>query len=107
MMNSVLLTGFGKTSYLKSRAKGQGGCARFWRAEKRLRFGIRHMVKTQWFYWSVIVLVFFNTVCVAVEYHGQPDWLSDFLCKRSEGAILELKCSCSQITPSSCSSASS
>lgn len=81
MMNSVLLTGFGKTSYLKSRAKGQGGCARFWRAEKRFRFGIRHMVKTQWFYWSVIVLVFFNTVCVAVEYHGQPEWLSLFLCK--------------------------
>lgn len=81
MMNSVLLTGFGKTSYLKSRAKGQGGCARFWRAEKRFRFAIRHMVKTQWFYWSVIVLVFFNTVCVAVEYHGQPEWLSLFLCK--------------------------
>ncbi|NP_001159383.1 cacophony A [Tribolium castaneum] len=70
--------GFGRTSYLKSRAKGQGGCARFWRAEKRFRFAIRHMVKSQWFYWSVIVLVFFNTFCVAVEYHGQPDWLSKF-----------------------------
>ncbi|XP_064213761.1 cacophony A isoform X8 [Tribolium castaneum] len=77
--DDVLLTGFGRTSYLKSRAKGQGGCARFWRAEKRFRFAIRHMVKSQWFYWSVIVLVFFNTFCVAVEYHGQPDWLSKFL----------------------------
>jgi voltage-dependent calcium channel N type alpha-1B len=66
---------------MKTRAQGQGGCARFWRAEKRFRFGIRHMVKTQWFYWSVIVLVFFNTFCVAVEYHGQPEWLSKFLCK--------------------------
>ncbi|XP_049820303.1 voltage-dependent calcium channel type A subunit alpha-1 isoform X2 [Aethina tumida] len=73
------LKGFGRTSYLKSRVKGQGGCARFWRAEKRFRFSIRHMVKTQWFYWSVIMLVFFNTFCVAVEYHGQPQWLSDFL----------------------------
>ncbi|VEN47974.1 unnamed protein product [Callosobruchus maculatus] len=71
--------GFGKTSYLKSRAKGQGGCASFWRAEKRFRFCIRHTIKTQWFYWSVIVLVFFNTLCVAVEFHGQPQWLSDFL----------------------------
>lgn len=77
----VLLAGFGKTSYLKSRAKGQGGCARFWRAEKRLRFAIRHMIKTQWFYWSVIVLVLFNTICVAVEFHGQPQFLTDFLCK--------------------------
>ncbi|KAK9709140.1 Ion transport protein [Popillia japonica] len=71
--------GFGRTSYMKSRMKNGGSCAQFWRAEKRLRFAIRHAVKTQWFYWSVIVLVFFNTLCVAVEYHGQPPWLSDFL----------------------------
>ncbi|KAJ8968302.1 hypothetical protein NQ317_013709 [Molorchus minor] len=75
----VLLAGFGRQSYLKSRVKGQGGCANFWRAEKRLRFGIRHMIKSQGFYWSVIVLVFFNTFCVAVEYHGQPEWLTKFL----------------------------
>lgn len=80
-MKIVLLTGFGRASYLKSRVKSQGGCVQFWRAEKRLRFAIRHMVKTQWFYWSVIVLVFFNTACVAVEFHGQPQWLTDFLCK--------------------------
>ncbi|CAH0559083.1 unnamed protein product [Brassicogethes aeneus] len=77
--DDVLLAGFGRTSYMKSRAQGPGGCASFWRAEKRFRFSIRHMVKTQWFYWSVIMLVFFNTFCVAVEYHGQPQWLSDFL----------------------------
>ncbi|GJQ73114.1 hypothetical protein Trydic_g1743 [Trypoxylus dichotomus] len=71
--------GFGRSTYIKSRVKNGGSCAQFWRAEKRLRFAIRHAVKTQWFYWSVIVLVFFNTVCVAVEYHGQPPWLSDFL----------------------------
>ncbi|CAH1183785.1 unnamed protein product [Phaedon cochleariae] len=73
--------GFAKSSYLKSRGakRGPGGCARFWRFEKRLRFCIRHAIKTQWFYWSVIVLVLFNTICVAVEYHGQPQWLSDFL----------------------------
>ena len=53
----------------------------FWRAEKRFRYCIRHTVKTQWFYWFVIVLVFLNTVCVAAEHYGQPDYLSSFLCK--------------------------
>lgn len=67
--------------YLKTRAKPQGSCVGFWRAEKRFRFWIRHTVKTQWFYWFVIVLVFLNTVCVAVEHYGQPKYLSDFLCK--------------------------
>ncbi|XP_057660007.1 voltage-dependent calcium channel type A subunit alpha-1 isoform X42 [Diorhabda carinulata] len=71
--------GYGKSSYLKSRVKGQTGCARFWRAEKRFRFCIRHVIKTQWFYWCVIVLVLFNTICVAVEFHGQPQWLTNFL----------------------------
>lgn len=45
------------------------------------RFKIRHTVKQQWFYWFVIVLVFFNTVCVAVEHYNQPPWLTEFLCK--------------------------
>ncbi|XP_055541637.1 voltage-dependent calcium channel type A subunit alpha-1-like isoform X6 [Wyeomyia smithii] len=65
--------------YLKSKVRTQGKCKGFWRAEKRFRFWIRHTVKTQWFYWFVIVLVFFNTVCVAVEHYGQPDWLTQFL----------------------------
>lgn len=81
ILKSELLTGFGKSSYLKSRVQGQSGCARFWRAEKRFRFGIRRLVKSQGFYWFVIVLVFFNTICVAIEYHGQPQFLTDFLCK--------------------------
>ncbi|XP_052566655.1 voltage-dependent calcium channel type A subunit alpha-1 isoform X18 [Culex pipiens pallens] len=68
-----------KKGYLKSKVKTQGKCKGFWRAEKRFRFWIRHTVKTQWFYWFVIVLVFFNTVCVAVEHYGQPSWLTQFL----------------------------
>ncbi|XP_075226266.1 voltage-dependent calcium channel type A subunit alpha-1-like [Lycorma delicatula] len=71
--------GFGHSSYLKSKVKNKGACVSFWRAEKRLRFCIRHTVKKQWFYWFVIVLVFFNTVCVAVEHYDQPEWLSNFL----------------------------
>ncbi|KAJ6647412.1 Voltage-dependent calcium channel type A subunit alpha-1, partial [Pseudolycoriella hygida] len=50
----------------------------FWLAEKRLRFWIRSTVKTQWFYWFIITLVFLNTACEAVEHYGQPDWLTTF-----------------------------
>ncbi|XP_034948343.1 voltage-dependent calcium channel type A subunit alpha-1 isoform X7 [Chelonus insularis] len=73
------LKGFSRASYLRSRVKNQGVCLQFWRAEKRFRFWIRHTVKTQSFYWFVIILVFFNTVCVAVEHYDQPEWLDRFL----------------------------
>lgn len=53
----------------------------FWLAEKRFRFRIRRMVKAQWFYWFVIVLVFLNTFTVALEHYKQPDWLTLFLCE--------------------------
>lgn len=72
------------TGYLKTRSKPQGSCTGFWRIEKSFRYWIRKTVKKQWFYWFVIVLVFLNTVCVAVEHYGQPPYLSDFLCKSSE-----------------------
>ncbi|KAF9410583.1 hypothetical protein HW555_010382 [Spodoptera exigua] len=65
--------------FLKSKARSAGKFANFWRAEKRFRFWIRHTVKTQWFYWFVIVLVLFNTICVAVEHYRQPKWLTSFL----------------------------
>ncbi|XP_022648011.1 voltage-dependent calcium channel type A subunit alpha-1-like isoform X2 [Varroa destructor] len=75
----VKLKGFARASYLKTKMKNKGACKAFWRAEKRFRFMIRHVVKTQTFYWIVIVLVFLNTACVAVEHHKQPQWLTDFL----------------------------
>ncbi|XP_023288257.1 voltage-dependent calcium channel type A subunit alpha-1 [Orussus abietinus] len=71
--------GFSRASYLKSKVKNKGACLQFWRAEKRFRFWVRHTVKAQWFYWFVIVLVFFNTICVAVEHYKQPSWLTEFL----------------------------
>lgn len=83
MLAVEFLVGFSRASYLKSRVKNKGACVGFWRAEKRFRFWIRHTVKTQWFYWFVIVLVFFNTLCVAVEHYNQPKYLTDFLCKYS------------------------
>ncbi|XP_041974498.1 voltage-dependent calcium channel type A subunit alpha-1 isoform X9 [Aricia agestis] len=68
-----------KQGFLKSKTRTAGKCADFWRAEKRFRFWIRHTVKTQWFYWFVIVLVLFNTICVAVEHYKQPKYLTSFL----------------------------
>ncbi|XP_026516372.1 voltage-dependent P/Q-type calcium channel subunit alpha-1A [Terrapene carolina triunguis] len=51
----------------------------FHKRERRMRFYIRRMVKTQAFYWTVLSLVALNTLCVAIVHHSQPDWLSDFL----------------------------
>ncbi|XP_037047740.1 voltage-dependent calcium channel type A subunit alpha-1-like isoform X2 [Bradysia coprophila] len=53
-------------------------CKGFWMAEKRLRYWIRNTVKTQFFYWFIITLVFLNTACEAVEHYGQPEWLTIF-----------------------------
>ncbi|GAB6022011.1 hypothetical protein CHUAL_006163 [Chamberlinius hualienensis] len=71
--------GFTRASYLKSKMKNRGFCKRLWRGEKRLKFFIRRVIKTQVFYWAVIVLVFLNTLCVSAEHYGQPRWLTTFL----------------------------
>ncbi|BHF59846.1 hypothetical protein SprV_0100280700 [Sparganum proliferum] len=42
-------------------------------------YAIRRMAKSQPSYWCVIILVFLNTICVAIEHHGQPTWLTSFL----------------------------
>lgn len=46
--------------------------------EKLFRIHVRQMVKSQVFYWSVIVCVFLNTVLMSVEHYGQPKWLEKF-----------------------------
>ncbi|ESN95222.1 hypothetical protein HELRODRAFT_128993, partial [Helobdella robusta] len=51
-----------------------------WRIEKQIKFKVRHIVKSQGFYWLIIVLVFLNTVFVAVEHYDQAAFLTDFLC---------------------------
>ncbi|XP_069119459.1 voltage-dependent calcium channel type A subunit alpha-1-like isoform X4 [Argopecten irradians] len=64
---------------LASRRASGGRFSSFWRAEKRFRISTRHLVKSQPFYWSVIVLVFLNTVCTASEHYGQAEWHTHFL----------------------------
>uniref|UniRef100_A0A0L8G525 Voltage-dependent calcium channel alpha-1 subunit IQ domain-containing protein n=1 Tax=Octopus bimaculoides TaxID=37653 RepID=A0A0L8G525_OCTBM len=73
-----LLSGDSFGRGLKNR-KAHGKCAGFWRAEKHLRFTIRKSVKSQAFYWFVIILVLLNTLCVASEHYGQAEWHTEFL----------------------------
>lgn len=54
--------------------------------ERLLRISVRHMVKSQVFYWIVLSLVALNTACVAIVHHNQPAWLTHFLCE-SLGAL--------------------
>uniref|UniRef100_A0A8C7K321 Voltage-dependent calcium channel type A subunit alpha-1 n=1 Tax=Oncorhynchus kisutch TaxID=8019 RepID=A0A8C7K321_ONCKI len=57
----------------------RGPVAYMRRKERMLRISLRRMVKTDTFYWTVLSLVFLNTICVAIVHHNQPDWLSTFL----------------------------
>lgn len=48
------------------------------RLNRRMRRGCRRAVKSQAFYWLIIVLVFLNTGVLATEHYQQPPWLDDF-----------------------------
>lgn len=54
------------------------------RTNRRVRRRCRKWCKSQTLYWSVIVLVFLNTLTLVSEHYGQPIWLDDFqeLCNR-------------------------
>jgi len=45
---------------------------------RRVRKSCRQAVKSQAFYWLVIVLVFLNTCVLTSEHYGQPPWLDRF-----------------------------
>ncbi|XP_025940465.1 voltage-dependent R-type calcium channel subunit alpha-1E isoform X3 [Apteryx rowi] len=55
------------------------GASYFRHKERLLRISVRHMVKSQVFYWIVLSLVALNTACVAIVHHNQPAWLTHFL----------------------------
>lgn len=50
----------------------------FDRVNRRLRRSCRKAVKSQAFYWLIIVLVFLNTGVLATEHYHQPAWLDEF-----------------------------
>uniref|UniRef100_A0A8C7XT13 Voltage-dependent P/Q-type calcium channel subunit alpha-1A n=1 Tax=Oryzias sinensis TaxID=183150 RepID=A0A8C7XT13_9TELE len=66
---------FARASLKSSKLEG----STFKRRERRLRFLIRHIVKSQAFYWTVLCLVGLNTLCVAAVHYDQPEPLSNFL----------------------------
>merc|ERR1719394_2196644 len=39
---------------------------------------VRYICKSQFMFWLILTLVFLNTVVLATEHHGQPEWLDDF-----------------------------
>ncbi|XP_045153920.1 voltage-dependent R-type calcium channel subunit alpha-1E [Echinops telfairi] len=55
------------------------GASYFRHKERLLRISIRHMVKSQVFYWIVLGVVALNTACVAIVHHNQPPWLTHLL----------------------------
>uniref|UniRef100_A0A7M4F9J3 Voltage-dependent R-type calcium channel subunit alpha n=1 Tax=Crocodylus porosus TaxID=8502 RepID=A0A7M4F9J3_CROPO len=55
------------------------GASYFRHKERLLRISVRHMVKSQVFYWIVLSLVALNTACVAIVHHNQPLWLTHLL----------------------------
>ncbi|XP_045456632.1 muscle calcium channel subunit alpha-1-like [Melitaea cinxia] len=50
----------------------------FDKANRRMKRACRRAVKSQTFYWLIIVLVFLNTVVLASEHYQQPTWLEYF-----------------------------
>ncbi|XP_050528815.1 muscle calcium channel subunit alpha-1-like isoform X2 [Daktulosphaira vitifoliae] len=50
----------------------------FDKLNRRARRACRKAVKSQAFYWLIIVLVFFNTGVLATEHYQQEEWLDDF-----------------------------
>ncbi|KAG6449276.1 muscle calcium channel subunit alpha-1 isoform X2 [Manduca sexta] len=53
-------------------------CKRFDKVNRRMRRACRKAVKSQAFYWTIIVLVFLNTMVLATEHYKQPKWLDRF-----------------------------
>ncbi|XP_063370075.1 voltage-dependent calcium channel type D subunit alpha-1-like isoform X2 [Cydia amplana] len=51
---------------------------RFDKVNRRMRRACRLAVKSQGFYWAIIVLVFLNTMVLATEHYMQPIWLDTF-----------------------------
>lgn len=62
----------------------------FDRVNRRLRRSCRKAVKSQAFYWLIILLVFLNTGVLATEHYQQPEWLDAF-----QGMTLPIKFYCS------------
>lgn len=82
MLSQCYVRMFSGSPFARASIKsGKGDGTPFNKKERRLRFFIRKIVKTQAFYWTVLSLVGLNTLCMAVVHYDQPELLSDFLCE--------------------------
>ena len=59
-------------------ARVQFGHTETGRIIKKWRKKGEHVAKSQAFYWTVIIAVFLNTVVLATEHAGEPEWLDAF-----------------------------
>ena len=72
-----------ETNSVEETREAESNNTHLWKNEKRFRFFIRRICKTSAWFWFVIVLVFLNTITVAVEHYNQPKWLEEFLGERT------------------------
>lgn len=92
--------GEGSTQDIESPSKWALKMRRFDRANRRLRRTCRKICKSQGLYWTIILLVFLNTMTLASEHYRQPEWLEGFQVRRADGDLsLALLTAC--ITPGS------
>ena len=40
---------------------------------------MKKVFKSQLWFWTIIFLVFLNTLCSSLQYPGQPRWMNEFL----------------------------
>ncbi|XGW27420.1 hypothetical protein V3C99_007763 [Haemonchus contortus] len=59
-------------------SKWRSRIKRFEKTNRRCRRACRRLVKSQTFYWLVILLVLLNTLVLTSEHYGQSEWLDDF-----------------------------
>ncbi|PAV73408.1 hypothetical protein WR25_19168 isoform B [Diploscapter pachys] len=59
-------------------SKWSGRIKRLEKLNRRCRRSCRRLVKSQTFYWLVILLVFLNTLVLTSEHYEQSDWLDEF-----------------------------
>ncbi|VDO45409.1 unnamed protein product [Haemonchus placei] len=59
-------------------SKWRSRIKQFEKTNRRCRRACRRLVKSQTFYWLVILLVLLNTLVLTSEHYGQSEWLDDF-----------------------------
>ena len=70
---------FGGTAYSRGKKSSNPAVSWFHRKERRFRMKVRHMIKTSYFYWTILTLIFMNTIFMCSVHHNQPEYWESFL----------------------------